>query len=53
MRIIHDDFKNACKNTGRKFKDAFKGFVKPFKATPEQKIDKLQAQIKNLRKETR
>ena len=53
MKIIHDDFKKACKNTGNKFKEAFKGFVKPFKATPEQKIAKLQAQIKDLRKEVK
>lgn len=53
MRIIHDDFKKACKNTGKKVKEGFKGLVKPFKKSSDEKIVKLQSKIEKLRKENK
>lgn len=53
MKIIHDDFKKANKELANKIKEGFKGLVKPFKPTKEQKLVKLEAKIEKLRKEVK
>ena len=51
MAIFSSEFKNAVKNTAKKCKASFKGFAEPWKPSKEQKLAKLEAQIKTLRKE--
>ncbi len=51
MAIFSNEFKASIRNMGSKIKKSAQGAVAPWKPSKEQKLAKLEAQIKILRKE--